>query len=125
MSSGRLQMSMLSSLRVGETGVGVVPSGLIMTVRVAPLSTDISAHCCVSVRQPSCETSADLAMRLVCLTVISTCLLEVQTIVCGKILEPSVTKLYRQETFRGKVHTALIFHIHSETICLYIIVFRH
>lgn len=43
MSSGRLQTSMLSSLRVGETNIGVVPSGLIMIVRMAPLSTDIFA----------------------------------------------------------------------------------
>lgn len=43
MSSGRPQMSMLSGLRVGETKVRVVPSGLIMIVKMAPLSTNILA----------------------------------------------------------------------------------
>lgn len=36
-------MSMLSGLRVGETKVRVVPSGLIMIVKMAPLSTNILA----------------------------------------------------------------------------------
>lgn len=41
MSSGRLQMSMLSGLRMSETKAGVMPSGLIMIVSTAPLSTNI------------------------------------------------------------------------------------
>lgn len=41
MSSGRLQMSMLSGLRMSETKAGVMPSGLIMIVSTAPLSTSI------------------------------------------------------------------------------------
>lgn len=77
MSSGRLQMSTLSGLRVGETNLGVVRSGLIMIVRVAPLSTNISVrNYRVSARQPSCEMSSDLALWHVCLTVMSTCLLQ-------------------------------------------------
>lgn len=42
-SSGRLQMSTLSSLRLSETKAGVVPSGLIMIVSMAQLSTSILA----------------------------------------------------------------------------------
>lgn len=48
MSSGRLQMSMLSGLGAGETEGGVVPSGLIMKVGTAPFSTSNLAD------KPSC-----------------------------------------------------------------------
>lgn len=101
MLSGRLQMSMLLSLRVGETKVRVVPSGLIMIVRMAPLSTNISAPLlCPIARQPSCETSCDFALWFLCLTVIPTCLLEVKGIVCGKDLELSIMKL-TDKTYQG------------------------
>lgn len=113
MSSGRLQMSMLSGLRMSETKAGVMPTGLIMIVSTAPLSTNIFSmkpHCCVSARQLSCETSCDLASWLVCLTVISTCLLEVQVIVCGWNPERSMMKLTVRKQHSSGLYASLKFH---------------
>lgn len=114
--SGRLEMIMLSSLRLGETTVGVVPSSLIMIVRLPPLSTNILARNPIVVSQQgshlvkravycACHIS-DLFVIQLCgldvLTVIPTCLLEIQVIVCGRNLQLSIMKpTDRRRNWRG------------------------